>query len=1413
MYIARTLIAFLALVAASVVAPAQDGSSDRWLDRFSFKESPADSTGVCTGEIGALPSFSVAPSRTGMQFVRISLPFPPAALPKGFGLDAISGDVRLPADLRVLGLHPGLPQSVRKAIVSFPFTFESLAPVKFSLILSSQKQKTTPASDAQAQHTLSFNDATFIIASDRIEYSSASMNWTATPIAPSLEAGGISTLEIVESSANYLWVRLLCPNPQWPRILELRADATGTIALRAHVQRLAKGDDYAPNLGWEIVRPGFGASPPQTFSSEQRYSLSSTTGDYTIDLPDAHLLLRGHIETREVDGGAKITYLRCTEADRVPMQESAWRTSTIAMRPTAIAPLNPLLEPAHRFELLSRHQAPELDLSMWPGLDQLREYHRNAVVRAALLGDDYGNITSFSDGAPASYYGMNRLNHAPAIFEDHFRSGDSQLRETAVQWCSNMYDLSLWWGDSPDFGGTRYNAAVAAGQKEHEGDTSFLWRTNGTSHFCTKGIDAFFLAYEETGDPRMLTALHAQIAYAKQFIRVDQGECRNIGDVSDFMRLYRFTGLAEYREEALRLFRELRTKLGDDNLFSQGGQPIVKDGPFIDDDQRGYNAPFAKPYIIGYALAGLPNLLEVAPDEPRLRDVVRAVADFLAESIDPVGGWRYPHPNSSGMILSQALEHAAQITNAARVLEARGENIDTLLDAIEKVLQARVTGFQRSGTILAGLSGWETSTGALRDGKTIYDFYKKPEDRNPARDYTEGSIGIGSAPPDGLVYFDEVLSFYLAHRPAERLFHANTALSQVLARVPDARLKLSPAETGGSFIRIEHPSDPNVNVTLWGPEWASVPLLGYSQEELGGMKLDWKRDDKTGAVSYSIDRPEATFTAEFIPHVNYVECLYTAWPEPEATITSGLAVGPCQQMKGSIFDGEEADIMSRMHFLSNGAWTTLAACANGNARNIQFVTGGPSPNVEGDMVASGWKTIHDPRPDVPLSACVSKDGAWIAATAAENGTSICNNANASHRCMHSHGSVPMRRDGPSTLRVYAYLMRGTLDDLAQRYHQDAARWKTTPAAPGPLAAQTAAYGVRDMLPTFNDARIARMNFDTSWRASSLPFTQWREAARKSYLASLGSRPPLAAFNATDIATEDRGSYVAHKIAINISADERIKAYLLVPKAEGPHPAIVALHDHGAHFAIGKEKVVKPFGESEERLADAVDWTNKYYSARFIGDALAERGYVVFATDALFWGDRGRFGGVEYEDQQALGANMLQLGLSWAGKIVWDDLRSAEFVQSLPNVDPDRIGCLGLSMGSHRTWSLNAATDIVKCGAAICWMGDTPTLASPKNNQTRGQSAFSMLVPNLRNHLDYPDVASIAAPKPMLFFNGTEDTLFPVPGVDASYAKLREVWTAQNAADSLLTKLWPVPHEFNAAMQDEAFTWLDVHLKR
>jgi hypothetical protein len=100
---------------------------------------------------------------------------------------------------------------------------------------------------------------------------------------------------------------------------------------------------------------------------------------------------------------------------------------------------------------------------------------------------------------------------------------------------------------------------------------------------------------------------------------------------------------------------------------------------------------------------------------------------------------------------------------------------------------------------------------------------------------------------------------------------------------------------------------------------------------------------------------------------------------------------------------------------------------------------------------------------------------------------------------------------------------------------------------------------------------------------------------------------------------------------------------------------------------------------------------------------------------------------------------------------------------------------------------------------------------PGNYQVKGTSAYSMLHPGLLADLDYPDIASLACPKPMLFYNGRYDRLLPVSGVQGADAKMQVVWKSQDASDRLQTRIWDVEHVFTAPMQDAAFAWLDQAL--
>jgi dienelactone hydrolase len=345
---------------------------------------------------------------------------------------------------------------------------------------------------------------------------------------------------------------------------------------------------------------------------------------------------------------------------------------------------------------------------------------------------------------------------------------------------------------------------------------------------------------------------------------------------------------------------------------------------------------------------------------------------------------------------------------------------------------------------------------------------------------------------------------------------------------------------------------------------------------------------------------------------------------------------------------------------------------------------------------------------------------------------------------------------------------------------------------------------KDNLPVNVQQIKSRLTFPMAWTPAVKDLAAWRRAGIAKVWELTWQAPDHSPFNAQVIDEIDRGSYVARKVVFNVTSDSRIAGLLLVPKGKGPFPAAVMYHDHGSKFDIGKEKLIEPWND-EGRLASAKGWSKKFFTGRFPGDELAKRGYVVFATDALGWGDRG---GLTYDMQQALAANFANMGSSLAGQMAQEDVRAAEFVASLPEVNKKQVAAVGFSMGAFRAWQAAALSDAVTASVVVNWMATADGLMVPGNNQLRGGSAWQMVHPGLMRFLDYPDVASLAAPKPILFFAGATDPLFPVDSVKAAFDKMGKVWGAWKAADKFETRIWPGAHVFEQPEQEYAYDWLD-----
>lgn len=300
--------------------------------------------------------------------------------------------------------------------------------------------------------------------------------------------------------------------------------------------------------------------------------------------------------------------------------------------------------------------------------------------------------------------------------------------------------------------------------------------------------------------------------------------------------------------------------------------------------------------------------------------------------------------------------------------------------------------------------------------------------------------------------------------------------------------------------------------------------------------------------------------------------------------------------------------------------------------------------------------------------------------------------------------------------------------------------------------------------------------------------------------------------------EQREGYECRFIEFSVEDGERIKAYLLVPDKASRSvrcPAVVMLHDHGARFDIGKEKLVRPMasvlqdGEDDHIMKSARQWTDKNFDGVYLADSLASLGYVVLVADALYWGERSsddaqRWSELTYGDtrnascpqdrvlegkalkdtvkvlknkvydgQKVLYDTLLDRGIIWAEKMLRDDIASVQLLRRLPYVDKKSIGAFGFSMGAHRCWMLAAFCEEVKCGVALSWM------TSLDREERMKPSDFSMAVMPMREQLDFGDIGLFLAPKPMLFLNGTEDHLFPKDKVESAFRKLQKHYSDYN----------------------------------
>jgi dienelactone hydrolase len=336
---------------------------------------------------------------------------------------------------------------------------------------------------------------------------------------------------------------------------------------------------------------------------------------------------------------------------------------------------------------------------------------------------------------------------------------------------------------------------------------------------------------------------------------------------------------------------------------------------------------------------------------------------------------------------------------------------------------------------------------------------------------------------------------------------------------------------------------------------------------------------------------------------------------------------------------------------------------------------------------------------------------------------------------------------------------------------------------------------------------------------------WKAEARAKVFELLSYQPEVTNPRPRILERVDRGDYVRERLNFWTTPDVEVPCYFLIPKrAKFPVPAVVALHDHGGFYYWGKEKLVETDNEHPMLAA----YRKEYYDGVSFPASLAQRGYAVIVIDMFYHGERrlildedlerGTNDRSKHEPEETIRQinrragsseeivfrNILHSGFTWGGVLVWDDIRTVDYLLTRPEVDPNRIACVGLSLGGWRTVFLAGLDPRIKAACVVGWMTSFRYLIPHYEVYT----VPSGMVPGLLEYMDYPDIGSLAMSNALLVVHGQQDTLFPPDGVKAAIDNLRQSYQAIGKPERFDTLFFDGPHKFPIEGQRKMMDWFD-----
>jgi len=305
----------------------------------------------------------------------------------------------------------------------------------------------------------------------------------------------------------------------------------------------------------------------------------------------------------------------------------------------------------------------------------------------------------------------------------------------------------------------------------------------------------------------------------------------------------------------------------------------------------------------------------------------------------------------------------------------------------------------------------------------------------------------------------------------------------------------------------------------------------------------------------------------------------------------------------------------------------------------------------------------------------------------------------------------------------------------------------------------------------------------------------RVAIRKKMEKAMGPLPAIDRKVPLDpkVESEEKPEgYTRRKVTFAVEKGDRVPALLLIPNgvtADKKTPAMLCLHQT---TGIGKGEPAGLGGKE-----------SLHYALH-----LVKRGYVCLAPDYPSFGD------YKYDFQGAFKRGDYQSG---SMKAIWNNMRAVDYLQSLPEVDGERIGVIGHSLGGHNAMFTAAFDERLKVIVSSCGFCSFAKYYGGKLAGWTSERYMPRIASEYANDakkmpFEFTDVVTSFAPRAFMAVSSLKDDNFEVTGVKDVIAVVEPVYKALGRADNLKAVYPNAGHDFPEDGRKAAYEFIDKHLK-